>query len=94
MHCDVDHAGLNVDLPNLANEAGDASRQLDTSRGNSGEHNFLKLRISLNDFVRNPSKRATNCLRVHDWDRGWWVLFYLVHAFPWRPHRIALKEKN
>ena len=30
----------------------------------------LKLRIALDDFVRDPAKRARNCLRIHDRDGG------------------------
>ena len=66
----------------------------DTARGNSRKHQLFERRISLNDFVRNPAKRATDCLRVHDGDGGLWILFCLFHAFPSRPRGIALKEKN
>jgi hypothetical protein len=104
MHRYVDDASLNVNVRDLANEGGDAPRDLYTARRNSREDNVLKFAtanpscggpgISLSDLVRDPSKRATNCIRVHDGDGGWWILFCLVHAFPWRPHRITLKEKN
>jgi hypothetical protein len=94
MHRYVDHAGLNLSLFDLVNGSGDSPRDLHSTRRNSREHNLLKLRVALDNFVRNPSKRATNCFRVHDRDGGWRILFWLLHAFPWRPHRIALKEQK
>src|SRR5204863_3109598 len=93
MHRHINHAGLNIDVFDLANKSGDSLRDLHATRRNSREHNFLKLRVALDNFVRNPSKRATNCFRVHDWDGGGWILFCLLHAFPWRPRGIGLKEK-
>src|SRR6266513_6287683 len=94
MHRHVDNPGLNLDLLDLVNERRNAPSDLHTARRNSREHDFLQPGISLNDFVRNPSKRATNCLRLHYWRGVWWIVFWLIHAFPWRPHGIALKEQK
>jgi hypothetical protein len=70
MHCHINHAGLNIDVFDLANKSGDSPPDLHATRRNSREHNFLKLRVALDNFVRNPSKRATHCFRVHDRDGG------------------------
>ena len=70
MHRYVDHARVEVDLFDLVNKTGDAPRNLYAARGNSCEHDFFKLRVALDYFVRNPLKRATNRLRVHDRDGG------------------------
>src|SRR5439155_4757538 len=70
VHRHVDHARLEVDLFDLVDKTGDALRNLHAARGNSCEHDFFKLRVPLDDFVRNPPKRPTNCLRVHDSDGG------------------------
>src|SRR6266567_1357709 len=93
MHRHIDDTSFDIDLFDLLNERRDSLRDLHATRRNSREHNFLKLRVALDNFVRNPSKRATNCFRVHDWDGGGWILFCLLHAFPWRPRGIGLKEK-
>jgi hypothetical protein len=70
MHRYVDNARLNIDVRNLANKSSDSPRDLHTARGDSGQRDLLKLRVLLNDLVRDSSKRATNCLRVHDGDSG------------------------
>jgi hypothetical protein len=93
MHRHIDDASLNIDLFDLINERRDSSRDLHATRRNSREHNFLKLRVSFDNFVRNPPKRATHCFRVHDRDGGGRILSCLLHVFPWRPRGIALKEK-
>jgi len=93
MHRYINYASLNVDVLDVMNKRGDSLRDFHTAQRNSSEDNLFELWISLSDFVRNPSKHATNFLRVHYQDSGWWILFWLVHAFPWRPRRIALKEK-
>jgi hypothetical protein len=38
------------------------------------------MRVSLDDLVRDPPQRATNCFRVHDWDASGWILFWF-HGF-------------
>src|SRR5215472_8020856 len=91
MHRHVDDASFDVDLVNLANEHRDVTRELHAARWNSSEHDPFRMRISLDDFVRNPPQRAANGLRVHDRDGGRWILFSWFHTIPWRPHRIALK---
>jgi len=83
MHRYINYASLNVDVPDVMNKRGDSLRDFHTAQRNSSEDNLFELWISLSDFVRNPSKRATNLLRVHYKDSGWWILFWLVHAFPW-----------
>jgi len=94
MHRYINYASLNVDVLDVMNKRGDSLRDFHTAQRNSSEDNLFELWISLSDFVRNPSKRVTNFLRVHYQDSGWWILFWLVHAFPWRSRGIALKEKN
>src|SRR5207245_2648207 len=94
VHRHVNHSGFEVDLFDLVNKTGDAPRNLHATGGNSCEHDLFQLRVALDYFVRNPPKRPTNCLRVHDWDGGRWILFFLFHAFPWRPRWIALKEQK
>src|SRR5262249_22356669 len=76
----------------FANETRDAMRDLDTARRNPREGDSFQ-RISLDNFVRNPSKHATNCLRVHDRDASGCILFW-SHQFPWRPRGIALKVQK
>src|SRR6266581_5476322 len=93
MHRYINYASLNVDVLDVMNKRGDSLRDFHTAQRNSSEDNLFELWISLSDFVRNPSKHATNFLRVHYQDSGWRILFWLVHAFPWRPRGIALKEK-
>src|SRR5207248_5267044 len=95
MHRYVDNAGLNVDLLDLMNETGNALGDFHAARRNSRQYDVCQLRVPLNDFVRNSSKRSTNCLRVHDRDGGTGcLLFCLFHWLPWRPRRIALKEQK
>src|SRR5207247_5580941 len=94
MHRYINYASLNVDVLDVMNKRGDSLRDFHTAQRNSSEDNLFELWISLSDFVRNSSKRVTNFLRVHYQDSGWWILFWLVHAFPWRPRGIVLKEKN
>src|SRR6266702_3933818 len=93
MHRYINYASLNVDVLDVMNKRGDSLRDFHTAQRNSSEDNLFELWISLSAFVRNPSKRVTNFLRVHYQYSGWWILFWLVHAFPWRPRGIALKEK-
>src|SRR5947207_11997886 len=94
MHRYINYASLKFDVLDVMNERGDSLRDFHTAQRNSSEDNLFELWISLSDFVRNPSKHATNFLRVHYQDSGWRILFWLVHAFPWRPLWIALKEKK
>jgi hypothetical protein len=68
MHRDIDRPNLDVDLVYLANEFGDAPRDLATAQWNSSEDDRSQIGIALNNFVGDPPQGAANGFRVHDWD--------------------------
>jgi hypothetical protein len=68
MHRDIDDAGVDISFLDLANETRDSARDLHAARRNPSEHYVFEVRVSLDDLVRNPAQRATNCFRVHDRD--------------------------
>jgi len=70
MHCDVDHARIDLNLLDLSNKTSDAAGNFIATRWNSGQNNRAQIRIALDDFVRDPPQRTTNRLRVHDRDGG------------------------
>ena len=80
MHRDIDDAGIDIRIFDLANESRDSDCDLNTARRNPCEHYAFEVRISLDDLVRNPAQCLTNCFRVHDRDAGGWILFWF-HGF-------------
>src|SRR6202011_6154092 len=70
MHCDVDHARIDLNLLDLSNKTSYAAGNFIATRWNSGQNNRAQIRIALDDFVRDPPQRTTNRLRVHDRDGG------------------------
>ena len=70
MHRYIDDAGIDISFLDLANESRDSARDLHAARRNPREHDVFELRVSLDDLVRNPAERPTNCFRVHDRDAG------------------------
>jgi hypothetical protein len=55
MHRDIDDAGVDISVLDLANESRDSARELYTARWNPCKHYDFELRVSLDDFVRNPA---------------------------------------
>src|SRR5437867_6823819 len=52
MHCYINDAGIDIGLPDLANENRDSTRDLYAARRDPGEHYAFKVRVSLDDLVR------------------------------------------
>jgi hypothetical protein len=50
----------------LLDQGGDAVRDLDTARWNSGQNEGSQIRVPLDDLVRKPAKRAANGGSIHD----------------------------
>jgi hypothetical protein len=55
MHRDIDDAGVDISFLDLANESCDSSRDLHAPRRNPREHYALKVRVPLDDLMRNPA---------------------------------------
>jgi hypothetical protein len=70
VHRDVDRAHIDVYFFNCRNRIGNPSRDLIPAGRNSGKDDLRQRRIALNNFMRNPSQRATNGFRVHHEDGG------------------------
>src|ERR1041385_1737156 len=70
MHRNIDNPRLDLDLFTRTDELGDAACDFHSARRNSRKHDRAKIRIALDDFVRNAAKSALNGSRVHDWDGG------------------------
>jgi hypothetical protein len=70
MHRYIDDTGVNISFLDLANESRESARDLHAARRNPREHYVLEMRISLDDLVRDPSQRTTNCFPLHDRGAG------------------------